>query len=92
MRLTPKGGRDAIDGIETLADGRDGAEAAGARRAHRWSKPMTRLIHLIAKTLDVAPRGVNLAAGETARIKRIVIDGDAQALAAKLERIAGKDR
>ena len=42
IRLTPKGGRDAIDGIEELADGRAVLKArvaqrrAMARRMPRW--------------------------------------------------------
>jgi hypothetical protein len=44
---------------------------------------------LLAKTLDVPRRTVTLAAGETARIKRIVIDGDGAALAARLQRLVG---
>jgi uncharacterized protein len=91
VRLTPKGGRDGIDGIETLADGRTVLKLR-VRAAPTDGQANDALIRLVAKTLDVAPRCVNLAAGDTARIKRIVIDGDAQALAAKLERIVGKDR
>ncbi len=44
------------------------------------------LIALLAKTLDVARSKVTLAAGESARIKRIAIEGDGKALAARLER------
>jgi uncharacterized protein (TIGR00251 family) len=91
VRLTPKGGRDGIDGVETLADGRAVLKLR-VRAAPTDGQANDALIRLLAKTLDVAPRCVNLAAGETARIKRIVIDGDAQTLAARLERIVGKDR
>jgi uncharacterized protein len=91
VRLTPKGGRDGIDGIETLADG-CAVLKLRVRAAPTDGQANDALIRLLAKTLDVAPRCVNLTAGETARIKRIVIDGDAQTLAAKLERIVGKDR
>jgi uncharacterized protein YggU (UPF0235/DUF167 family) len=90
VRLTPKGGRDGFDGIETLADGRPVLKLR-VRAAPTGGEANDALIRLLAKTLDVAPRSVNLAAGETARIKRIVIDGDAQALAAKLEQIVGKE-
>ena len=91
VRLTPKGGRDRIDGIETLADGRTVLKLR-VRAAPTDGQANEALIRLLAKTLDVAPRCVNLAAGETARIKRIVIDGDAQMLAARLEQIVGRDR
>ena len=38
VRLTPKSGRDSIDGIETLSDGRNVLKARGlAERAHMFS-------------------------------------------------------
>jgi uncharacterized protein (TIGR00251 family) len=86
VRLTPKGGRDAIDGVESLADGRSVLKAR-VRAAPTDGEANTALLRLIAKTLDVAARDVNLTAGATARIKRILIHGDAAALAARLERI-----
>jgi uncharacterized protein YggU (UPF0235/DUF167 family) len=85
VRLTPKGGRDAIDGVETLSDGRSVLKAR-VRAAPTEGEANAALIRLLAKTLDVPPRAVNLTAGATARIKRVVIEGDAAALAAKLER------
>ena len=86
IRLTPKGGRDALDGIETLSDGRSVLKAR-VRAAPTEGEANAALISLLAKMLDVPRRAVTLAAGETARIKRIVIDGDGAALAARLERL-----
>lgn len=40
------------------------------------------LIELVAKTFGVAKRDVTLTGGETARLKRLAITGDASALAA----------
>jgi uncharacterized protein (TIGR00251 family) len=85
VRLTPKGGRDAIDGIEQLADGRSvvkvrvcAAPSEGAANAA--------LIELMAAVLGTARRNVSLAAGAAARIKQIKIAGDGAALAALLDR------
>ncbi len=86
IRLTPKGGRDALDGIETLADGRPVLKAR-VRAAPTEGEANAALIALIAKALDVPRRTVTLAAGETSRIKRIVIDGDGAALAARLQHL-----
>ena len=47
------------------------------------------LIRLMAGALAVAPRNVSLAAGATARIKRLKIAGDGAALAAALGKIVG---
>lgn len=88
IRLTPKGGRDAIDGIETLSDGRTVLKAR-VRAAPTGGEANAALMSLLAKTLDVPRRTVTLAAGETARIKRIAIQGDGAALAARLERLVG---
>jgi uncharacterized protein YggU (UPF0235/DUF167 family) len=84
VRLTPKGGRDALDGIETLADGRAVLKLR-VRAAPTEGEANAALLSLLAKTLDVPRRRMTLAAGETARIKRIEIEGNGAALAARLE-------
>jgi len=86
IRLTPKGGRDAIDRIEQLADGRAVLKVR-VRAAASGGEANAALIQLIAAKLDVAPRRVILTAGATARIKRLLIEGDGVALAAALEKI-----
>jgi uncharacterized protein YggU (UPF0235/DUF167 family) len=86
VRLTPKGGRDAIDGIEQLADGRAVLKAR-VRAAPSEGEANDALVRLIAKTLGVPPRDVALSAGATARVKRLVIAGDAPQLIAALEQI-----
>lgn len=84
MRLTPKGGRDAIEGVERLADDRAVLKAR-VRAAPRDGEANTALVKLLAKTLSVPARDVSLVAGASARIKRLRIEGDAAALALKLE-------
>jgi len=86
IRLTPRGGRDAIDSVAQLSDGRSvltvgvrAAASAGAANAAR--------VKLIAKTLDVAVRYVSLVAGASARLKQLRISGAGAALAATLEKI-----
>ena len=86
IRLTPKGGRDALDGIETLSDGRPVLKAR-VRAAPTEGEANAALVFLLAKTLDVPRRTVTLAAGETSRIKRIAIEGDGAALAARLQHL-----
>jgi uncharacterized protein YggU (UPF0235/DUF167 family) len=78
-----------VGGIETLADGRM-VLTARVRAAPAEGQANTALIALLAKTLDVARSKVTLAAGESARIKRIVIEGDGKALAARLEKIVSE--
>src|SRR5215510_6808336 len=86
VRLTPRGGRDAIDGIEVLADGRCVLKAR-VRAPASEGQANAELVRLIARALDVAPRNVVLAAGATARIKRLTIAGEGAAIVAVLEKI-----
>lgn len=85
VRLTPKGGRDLIDGIELLADGRSVLKAR-VRAAPTEGEANDALCRMIAKAVGVPPRDVALTAGATARIKRLTISGDAPSLLAALER------
>jgi len=87
VRLTPKGGRDSIDGVETLSDGRAVLKAR-VRAAPSEGEANAALARLLAKTLGVPPRNVEIVGGATARIKRMMVSGDAPALAAALEKIA----
>jgi uncharacterized protein (TIGR00251 family) len=75
LRVTPRGGRDDIDGVETLANGRavvkvrvraiaDGGEANRA------------VTELLAKALGVPKANVRILSGATSRLKQIAVDGD----------------
>jgi uncharacterized protein (TIGR00251 family) len=85
VRLTPKGGRDAIDGIETLADDRAVLKAR-VRAAPQDGEANDALCKLIAKTMGVPARDVTITSGATARIKRLAISGDGPTLLATLEK------
>jgi uncharacterized protein len=86
VRVTPRGGRDAIDGLEQLADGR-GVLKLRVRAAASEGAANAALVDLLAKTLGVARRDVHLVAGAAARIKRVRIAGMGPALAAALEKV-----
>ncbi|TMJ01892.1 MAG: DUF167 domain-containing protein [Alphaproteobacteria bacterium] len=86
VRLTPKGGRDAIDGIETLADGRAVLKAR-VRAAPHEGAANEALCRLLAKALGVPPSQVDIVSGATSRIKRVTIGGDGAALGAALENL-----
>ncbi len=88
VRLTPKGGRDALEGIVQLSDGRSVLKAR-VRAAASDGAANTALVELIARTLAVPLTRVSLIAGATARVKRLKIAGPADALATTLERLAG---
>jgi len=87
VRLTPRGGRDAIEGIARRADGR-AALKARVRAAPSAGAANEALCRLIAGRLGVAPRQVTLVAGAASRAKRVVVKGDRAALIAALRRLA----
>lgn len=86
VRVTPRGGRDAIDGVEVLADGRAVikarvrvvAEGGAANRA---------VIELFADALKVPKSAVHVASGVTSRLKQIAVSGDAKLLAERLNNL-----
>ena len=79
LRVTPRGGRDEIDGIETLANGRAVvkvrvrviAEGGEANRA---------VMELLAKALGVPKARVRILSGVTSRLKQVAVDGDPKLL------------
>ncbi len=75
LRLTPKGGRDAIDGVETLSDGRAVLKAR-VRAAPEDGRANAALVELIARTLSAPKRAVTIRSGETSRLKKLFIAGD----------------
>ena len=87
VRLTPKGGRDSIDGVETMSDGRAVLKAR-VRAAPHEGAANDALVRLLARTLGVPPRSVEVTGGATSRIKRVTVVGEIAALSATLEKIA----
>jgi uncharacterized protein YggU (UPF0235/DUF167 family) len=87
LRVTPRGGRDDIDGVETLANGRAVlkmrvraiAEGGEANRA---------VTELLAKALDVPKARVRILSGATSRLKQVAVDGDPQQLGEALRALA----
>lgn len=78
VRLTPRGGRDAVEGWTVDADGRPYLKIRVA------SPPVdgaanAALIAFLAKTLRIPRSSVRLASGETARLKRLELEGVDQA-------------
>jgi uncharacterized protein len=88
LRLTPKSGRDAIEGVERLSDGRAVLKVR-VRAAPSEGEANTALLTLLTKSLRIGSRNITIVAGATARVKQVKIEGDAAALASRLERITG---
>ena len=87
VRLTPRGGRDALGGLRHDTAGRaqllarvSSPPVAGAANAA--------LVKLIAKALRVPKSAVTIAAGETSRIKTLESSGDPATLEKVLKPLA----
>jgi uncharacterized protein len=74
VRLTPRGGRDAIDGWASGPDGRPFLKVRVAAPPVDGAANEA-LVRLIAKALGLPARAVRIAAGEHARLKQLEIDG-----------------
>jgi uncharacterized protein YggU (UPF0235/DUF167 family) len=75
VRVTPRGGRDA------LLAGTDAHFAARLAAAPVDGKANAALLALIAAAFAVPKRAVTLIAGDTARLKRLHVAGDPRMLA-----------
>lgn len=78
LRLTPKGGRDAVEGWVAGADGMEHLKARVSAPPED-GKANTALIALLAKTLDVPKSAVHIVAGNAARLKTIAVESAAAA-------------
>jgi uncharacterized protein (TIGR00251 family) len=84
IRLTPRGGRDALDGIEKLSDGRQVLKVR-VRAAPTEGEANAALIALLARLFEVPRSHVQLVAGASARLKTVAVSGVSQELSARLQ-------
>jgi uncharacterized protein YggU (UPF0235/DUF167 family) len=75
LRVTPRGGRDDIDGIETLANGRSVVKIR-VRAIAEGGEANRAVTELLAKALGVPKVKVRLLSGGTSRLKQMAVDGD----------------
>jgi uncharacterized protein YggU (UPF0235/DUF167 family) len=90
VRLTPKGGRDEVMGLE---DGPEGAALkVRVRAVPEDGKANAAMIETVADWLGVPKRSLTLASGGKSRNKALFLEGDPSALAARLEAQLGAIR
>jgi len=82
-RLTPRAGRDAVEGVAALGDG-SFALAVRVRAAPEAGRANDALCALLAKALGAPRSRVALVAGARGRVKRVAIGGDCDALIGRL--------
>jgi len=75
VRLTPNGGRDAIEGVDRDANGNAHLKAR-VSAAPEGGKANKALIVLLAKKFGLPKSAISLLSGETARKKILRIDAD----------------
>jgi len=84
VRVTPRGGRDAVDGIEDLANGKSVVKVR-VRVAAEGGEANRAVTELFASLLRVPKSKVRVASGVTSRVKQITIDGDPKQLGEALK-------
>lgn len=86
VRLTPRGGRDAIEGALALPDGRQVVRAR-VRAAPEDGRANAALEALMAEAFAVPRSQVSVVQGATARLKTVAIKGDPQGLSQAAARL-----
>ena len=86
LRVTPRGGRDDIDGIETLANGRSVVRVR-VRAIAEGGEANRAVTELLAKALGVPKARVRLLSGATSRLKQVAIAGDPKVLGETLRHL-----
>lgn len=86
VRLTPKGGRDGIDGWAAASDGTEHLKCR-VRAVPEDGKANAALLSLLAEKLDVPKSAIRIASGAASRLKRVEITGAPAGLAARLENL-----
>jgi uncharacterized protein YggU (UPF0235/DUF167 family) len=82
-RLTPKGGRDAIEGAKVLSDGTV-VLACRVREPPEDGRANAALCRLIAGAAGVPASRARIVAGARSRLKQVLVEGDAETLAPRL--------
>lgn len=88
VRLTPNGGRDRIDGVESAADGEVFLKARVSTVPEN-GKANKALIALLASELRLPKSSIGFVSGETSRKKILRIEGDPEELDRKLQKATG---
>jgi uncharacterized protein (TIGR00251 family) len=79
LRVTPRGGRDGFDGIETLANGRSVLKVR-VRAIADGGEANKAVTELLARALRVPKASVKILSGATSRLKQVAVDGDPRSL------------
>jgi uncharacterized protein len=87
LRVTPRSGRDDIDGVETLGNGRSVVKVR-VRAIADGGEANRAVTELLAKVLGVPKARVKILSGVTSRLKQVAVDGDPRILGETLRKAA----
>jgi uncharacterized protein len=87
LRVTPRGGRDGVDGVEQLSDGRSVLKVR-VRAIADGGEANRAVLVLLAKSLGVPKASVSLLSGATSRLKQVAVAGDPARLTEALRELA----
>jgi uncharacterized protein len=87
LRVTPRGGRDDIDGVETPANGRTVMKVR-VRAVADGGEANRAVTELLARALGVPKAKVRILSGTTSRFKQIAVDDDPAKLGEALRALA----
>ncbi len=86
LRVTPKSGRDAIEGIESLSSGQTILKVR-VRALPTDGEANEAVIALVARALKIPKANVSLERGGASRVKTLKLAGDAKEISSALEEI-----
>jgi hypothetical protein len=86
LRVMPRSGRDDIDGVETLANGRAVVKMR-VRAIAEGGEANRAVIDLLAKALGVRKTNIRVLSGVTSRLKQVAVDGDPRKLGDALRKL-----
>ena len=89
MRLTPRGGRDTVEGWSVDSAGQEYLRVR-VRAVPEDGKANAALVALLAKELDIPRASVTIVNGAKARLKIVKAHGQTEKLTAKLPKLALK--
>jgi len=84
IRLQPGASRAGLEGLREGAEGRIFLEAR-VTAPPEGGKANAALVKLLSKELGLAKSRISITAGESAREKTLLLDGETEALCARLE-------
>ena len=89
VRLTPRGGREAVDGLRQLPDGR-WVVALRVMAPPVEGAANDAVVAFVAKALGLPKSRLTIAAGQSSRLKSIQIEGEPGDLAARVTAWVGR--